>query len=251
MRLPNAYLPDVKPGAMKTYIDLRKVKRRAWIANLISVGGLLILLGGVLVPIFLPNLLKLAQGFMIAGLGASMIGIFLANRWVRKPRPEDSLDQALKSLNDSHRLYHYPSLPCDHILLTPLSVIVLEVINLAGDFLYIDGRWKEKMNAGRALRYIVEEHLGNPTKNCHDMEQYLRNLFAQKLGNEPAMPVSSVVVFTHLAARLEVQNSPIPVCKIDKLRKNIPTKGSKLPPETYINLCTLLEKLTTNQKAEN
>jgi hypothetical protein len=59
-------------------------------------------------------------------------GIHFANRWVRKPRPEASLPLALKSFDDKYRLYLYPSLPFDHILLTPAGVIALETTNLAG-----------------------------------------------------------------------------------------------------------------------
>ena len=41
-----------------------------------------------------------------------MVGIYFANRWVRKPRPEESLDKALKSFDDHYRIYHYPYRPC-------------------------------------------------------------------------------------------------------------------------------------------
>ncbi len=107
---------------------------RAGLANLASVGGLVLLLASMLMPLFWPALAKLASVLLIVGLGAAMIGIYFANRWVRKPRPEKSLDKALKSFDDRHHLYHYPSQPCDHILLTPTGVIALEVVNLSGSF---------------------------------------------------------------------------------------------------------------------
>ena len=230
---------------MKTYIDLRKVKRRALISNLASVGGLMLLLGGVIVPLFLPALHQEAQVLMVIGIGVAMVGIYLANRWIRRPRPEDSLDQALKSLNDSYHLYHYPSLPCDHVLLTPGNVVVIEVFNLAGEFSYKEGRWKEKMGLGRALRYIVEERLGNPIKNCLELEQYLQSRFAQYLGSGQTIPVSSIVVFTHPAVRLEVHGAPIPVCKVDKLRSHIPTKVTRLDSTLYGQISLFMGGLTT------
>jgi len=141
---------------MRTYIDHDKVNARATLANAASVGGLLLLLGSVLAPAFWQSVAPFALVLLLVGGVISMVGIYLANRWVRRPRPEESLDKALKSFDDSYRLYHYPALPCDHVLLTPSGVVGLEVVNLAGRFTYRDRRWKEAMTIGRALRYLVE-----------------------------------------------------------------------------------------------
>ena len=127
---------------MKTYIDREKVNARSTLANAASVGGLLLLLASVLAPIFWQSLATLALVLLLVGGVTSMVGIYLANRWVRRPRPEESLDKALNSFDDTYRLYHYPALPCDHVLLTPSGVVGLEVVNLAGRFTYHDGRWR-------------------------------------------------------------------------------------------------------------
>ena len=101
-----------------------------------------------------------------------MVGIYYANRWVRKPRPEDRLEKVLKGLGDGYVLFHYPHLPADHILLSPAGVTVLETVNLDGAYSYLDGKWKESMTIGRALRYIVEEHLGDPTRAASDSAEF-------------------------------------------------------------------------------
>ena len=81
---------------MKTYIDRKKVGTRAELSNLASIGGLVLLLASVLLPLFLPKAANFSFVLMVAGLGTAMVGIFYANRWVRKPRPEERLDKALK-----------------------------------------------------------------------------------------------------------------------------------------------------------
>jgi hypothetical protein len=229
---------------MKVYINQAKIKRRGTVANIASLGGLMLLLAGVVLPLFMTSMARLSQVMMVAGLGISMVGIYYANRWVRKPRPEDSLGKALKSLNDSYHLYHYPTLPCDHVLLAPEGVVVIETINLAGDFTYIGGRWKEKMSFGRAMRYIVEEHLGDPVKAASEIETYLSGRFAQLTGPGQAVPVKSVVTFTHPAVKLRVDQAQIPVCKVDKLRKQVQGRGAKLPPQIYEALSKFLEDAT-------
>lgn len=229
---------------MKAYIDRQKVNARAGLANLASVGGLALLLASVLLPLFWPALAKLASVLLIVGLGTAMIGIYFANRWVRKPRPEESLDKALKSFDDRYHLYHYPSLPCDHILLTPTGVIALEVVNLSGSFSYRDDRWKEAMTIGRALRYIVEERVGDPVAFAQGIVAELGRLFEKELGGEVKVPIKALTVFTHPVVELKVEGASVPVCRIEKLRKQVAINVERLSPEIYEKLSSYLERAT-------
>jgi hypothetical protein len=229
---------------MRIFINRQKVNTRARVSNLASVGGLVLLLASVVVPLFLPAWAGVAYMFMIAGMGVAMIGIYFANRWVRKPRPEESLAKALKSFDDQYRLYHYPSLPCDHLLLIPAGVVVLETINLAGKFSYQQGRWKEAMNMGRALRYIVEERVGDPIKSAKQVEEELKELFLKEFGPDLSIPIKPVVVFTHPAVNLDIKDAPIPICKVDKLKKQVTISAPRLVPELYKKLSSFLESKT-------
>jgi hypothetical protein len=183
---------------------------------------------------------------MLAGMGVAMVGIYFANRWVRKPRPEESFVKALKSLDNQYRLYHYPSLPCDHLLLTPAGVVVFETINLAGKFSYQQGRWREAMNMGRALRYIVEEHVGDPVESARREEEDLKQLFVKEFGADVSIPTRPIVVFTHPAVNLEIKDAPIPVCKVDKLKKQVVVNAPRLSPGLYEKLSSFLERKTVN-----
>ncbi len=229
---------------MKVFIDRRKVNARATWSNVASVGGLILLLVSVVLPLFLPSWAGFAYVAMIVGMGAAMIGIYFANRWVRKPRPEESLAKALKSFDDHYRLYHYPSLPCDHLLLTPNGVVILEVFNLSGSFSYMQGRWKEAMTIGRALRYIVEEHIGDPVALAEQLKEDLGQRFKKEFGPEVTIPIKCVITFTHTAVELDVDESPIPICKIDKLKKQVAFNTPRLTTEQYEKTSRLLEGLT-------
>jgi len=228
---------------MKSIIDQRKIARRATLSNIASIGGLFALLVSVLIPLFWPGYMLVANLLLFGGLGVSMVGIYFANRWVKKPRPEASLDAALKSLSNAHRLYHYPKLPCDHVLLTPSGVFVLETINLAGKFIYARGRWREMMSAGRALRYIVEEHLGDPTRSACSAALFLEERLNQALGQGSRLPVTALVVFSHPAAQLEITDPPILVCKLDKLKKHLQIQGPRLDQGVYERIAEFLDRL--------
>ncbi len=212
---------------MKSHIDAVKIKRRAALSNYASVGGLLVLLASVALPYFRSNLAWAASLLMVVGLAASMTGIYFANRWVKRPRPEDVLDQALKGLTDSYQLYHYPRLAADHVLLSPTGVLVIETVNLEGAFTYREGRWRERMNLGRSLRWIVEEHLGDPARAALSAADDLRG----KLGE--GAPVRAVVVFTHPRAVVEAEGAPLPVLRPEKLKKHAADKAPRLTGDVY------------------
>ncbi len=229
---------------MKTYIDRQKVNRRASWATLMSVGGLLLLLASVLLPLFIPGAANMSLVLLAVGGIIAMVGIYFSNRWVRKPRPEDSLGNALKALDDRFRLYHYPRLPCDHLLLTPGGVVAMEVVNLAGSFSYRQGRWKEAMTVGRALRYIVEPRVVDPVIVGQALKDELNRLFTGKPDIRADVPIKVLTVFTHPAVDLEAEGATFPACKVGKLRKQATVSASRLDLETYEKLSSYLERLT-------
>jgi UDP-N-acetylmuramyl pentapeptide phosphotransferase/UDP-N-acetylglucosamine-1-phosphate transferase len=71
---------------MKTFIDRKKVGTRAELSNLASIGGLVLLLASVLLPLFLPKAANFSFLLMVVGLGTAMVGIFYANRWTRRSK---------------------------------------------------------------------------------------------------------------------------------------------------------------------
>jgi hypothetical protein len=228
---------------MKIVINKVKIGQRARIANTASVGGLALLLSSVVVPLFVPKMSQtLALILILAGIVTAMVGIYLANRWVRRPRPEEVLSKALKGLDDKYALYNYPALPCDHLLLTPNGVVVLETVNLPGEFIYKNGRWSEKMSVGRALRYIVEERLGDPTRSALAVKEYLADKLTKAVSS--VVPVQPLIVFTHPAAELDLEAGPVPVYIAEKLKKHVTINAPRLAPEAYQEIARFLEKMT-------
>lgn len=229
---------------MKIYIDRQKLNGRASLANLASVGGLVILLASVVVPLFAPGTATLSLILLILGASTAMVGIYLANRWIRKPRPEESLDKALKAFDDHYRLYHFPALPCDHVLLTPSGVTAFEVVNLSGSFSYRDGRWKEAMTIGRALRYMVEPRVGDPLVVARAQVEELGQHFQKEVGADVVVPIKALTVFTHPGVELEIEAASFPACRIEKLRKQSTLDAARLSPEVYDKLAAFLERAT-------
>ena len=203
---------------MRVVIDQAKVKRRARLANAASVGGLLMLLASTILPYLMRGVELTASILMVVGLLTAMIGVYYANRWVRKPRPEVVLDTELKSLSNSYCLYHYAHKTADHLLLTPFGLTVLETVNLEGRFLYKNGRWQEFMRLGRAIRYIVEEHLGDPIKAAVSAQEHLHRQLKEKVeGGESDGE----------GEQEHARGSAPPHCQgVDRVTRNILAKGT-------------------------
>jgi hypothetical protein len=228
---------------MKVVINRVRLAQRAQIANFLSISGLVALLAGVVLPLIIPSLGQVIPLIVIVtGIAVSMTGIYQANRWVRKPRPEERLSKALKGLDDKYILNHYPSsLHCDHILLTPEGVVVLETVNLSGQIVYKEGRWTERMTMGRALRSVVEERLGDPDSSALAVQRNLVARLSDLTGE--TVTVKPLIVFTHPAADLNLEpGGPVPVFMVDKLKKHVPIEGPRLSTEAYQAISELLEK---------
>ena len=102
------------------------------------------------------------------------------------------------------------------------------------------------MTIGRALRYIVEERVDDPVKFSQAVVQELKGRIEKEFNGDVAVPIKALTVFTHPAAVLEIEGTAIPVCKIEKLRKQTTMVSERLTPEPYEKLSSFLERLTVS-----
>lgn len=232
---------------MKNIVNVAKVRRNASFSHIGSILGLIVLFGSLLLPYYLPGLPTFVPVVLVLlGLGLAMAGIFFANRWVRKPRPEFEIANAFEKLSDDYVLFHYPDLPAEHILLSPAEVFVLETVNIAGFFTLKNGKWSERMKLGRALRYMVEEHVTNPSQIAIDEAKALADELNKLDGLTSKIVVNPMVVFIHPSAIFEVDKQPIPILPLAKAIKHVRSKGARMPQKDYDILLDFLKKHVQN-----
>jgi len=204
-------------------------KRFGKIASLVGLG---ILIAGLVVSFRTP-MIWLAYGCLIVGFILSNIGIYLANRWVREPRADQTLTKVLKGFDNQYALYNY-YLPAQHVLLTPTGVIVFVVKPQNGEIRCEGNRWRHKLTIGRVLRFLTEEGLGNPTQEARQETESLQRLIRKHV-TEGDVPVSAFIVFTSQdeKLRLEVVNPAIPVLRLRELKERMRklSKGKPIPTE--------------------
>jgi hypothetical protein len=51
------------------------------------------------------------------------------------------------------------------------------------------------------------------------------------------------MVFTHPAAKIEVENPPLPACMLDKLKKQVQIQGPRLEQGVYDQVASYLDGL--------
>src|SRR5690606_30571474 len=104
--------------------DDARIARYRKISQYTSFLGLGILVGGLVLGFvdperyFFLQVLALPIGWLL-----SQVGLYLARRYLRRPRPDEVLDEELGKVARRGRMYHYV-LPAPHVLLMPAGPIV-------------------------------------------------------------------------------------------------------------------------------
>jgi hypothetical protein len=227
---------------MKIITNEDRITRGARIGKVATLVGLGFLVAGLIVSLLMQDspLLWLSFGCLLLGLIVSSVGTMNMNRWVREPRADQALTQALKGFDDRYRLYNYV-LPAPHVLLGPVGLYVLTALGQDGVIRYDGDRFRRDFSFGRVLRFMAEEGLGKPFAEADAQVKALQGLLDEHdVAEEPE--IQNVLVFYNPRAELLVQDPPRPVIVPKALKKLIRKgPGEKLSQEQYDELLALFE----------
>lgn len=199
--------------------DEQRIARLARLSQILSLAGLGVLVLGLLVIFirndpnaFLYQLVALAVGFVFA-----QVGLHLAHRYLRQPRPDEVLDRsaAKYARKQNGRMYHY-LLPAPHVLLLPSGVVVLNAKFQTGNISADGDTWRQ---TGLGLRrFFGREGLGNPTREAESMVAKMNAYIEANAPEAKGAPVWPVIVFTAKSIdNLDVKGSRIPAMHHSKL----------------------------------
>ncbi len=210
---------------------IEKMKKRSQQATLV---GFLFLIGGfVLVFIEIQNLFLFQLIALLAGWILSQIGIYLAHRYARSPRPDEVLDQAVKPVARNLRMYHFV-MPAPHVLLAPAGPIVFNLKYQSGDIAAYGDKWRQKGIGFR--RFFGQEGLGNPAKETEKMIANLAGYIREHAPEVEEVPIGAMIVFTSKDIKnLDVTESSIPAMHFSKVKGYLRQKGlgDSLPASEY------------------
>jgi hypothetical protein len=172
---------------------------------------------------FYLQLLALPLGWIL-----SQLGLYMAHRYMRSPRPDELLDDALSSVARQGRMYHY-ILPAPHVLLLPAGPVVFIPKYQSGDITVEDNRWRQK--GVRLWRKIFsQDSLGDPTREAENAVRSLAAFINKQAPSVEEVPIGAIIVFTAKnAGELDLAGSAIPAMHVTKLRGYFKQKAPRDP----------------------
>ena len=219
---------------MKIFTNEKLIKRNARIGSIANTTGLLVLVGVMVLSFMNPNYFNLYWVGLFLGFVLSQIGIFFRNRWGRKPRPDELLDQGLKGLNDQYSIYHYTT-PVSHLLVGPSGLWVLMPYYQIGKITYEKKRYRQRGGGvvQRWLRLMGGEGIGRPELDASSEVSSITRYLKKNLPDSNLPDPQPIMVFTNENAELDVTEAPIMTVKLKELKNNIRklAKEKPLPPE--------------------
>ena len=166
---------------------------------------------------------------LLVGYLLSQVGIYLAHLYVRNPRPDEVLDDAVKGYakGKNGRIYHY-ILPVRHVLLLPTGIIVFNAKYQTGKISVDGDKWQQK---GLGMRRIFgQENLGNPTREAENSIAALANFINKHVPDVEEVPIAALIVFTSKGLQeYDLKKSSIPAMPYNKVKKYLQQNGGNKP----------------------
>ncbi|MBK8934059.1 MAG: NERD domain-containing protein [Chloroflexi bacterium] len=218
--------------------DEKRIARLNLLAKITSYGGMAILLVGLALAFVGQNFQRVflfQLGALFVGWISSQVGIYLTQRYVRNPRPDQVLDEAVRKVSKDGRIYHF-LLPAPHTLLTPHGIIVLNPKPNTGKISVVGDNWQQKGGAFRRL--LGQEPIGNPTREVERMVEALANFIRKNAPEVDEVPIGALIVFTTKGAtELDLKESRIPAMHYTKVKGFLrQQKRELLPADVYAAL---------------
>ncbi len=197
---------------MQSFVNKPFLQKRARYAKWGSYIGL----GALLIGVFITGRSPLlSYVFLLVGLVGATFGAYMANRYVREPRPDQVLENALGGLDKRYAMYHY-YLPSQHVISSHYGLTVVVPRPQEGAISYSKGRWHHKGGLRKLLQLFGEPNIGRPDQDLSQEMQWVKQWVDEALP-EANVPVNGVVLFTSPKAVLHVEQAPVPAMSPDEL----------------------------------
>jgi hypothetical protein len=217
---------------MNIEINEALIRRNTRIAQIATFGGLLVLVGGMVLSFQNPSAFGLSFGALLLGFALSQVGIYYTNRWGRRPRPYELLNQALKGLDGKYTLYHYRT-PSSHLLVGPAGIWVLLPRHQRGTIHFSNGRWQQK-GGNLYLKIFAQEGLGRPDLEIASEVESVQSFLKKRLPDDKVPPVQAALIFTNEKTVIDIDEEATPpaaTLQLNKLKDFI-RKTAKSKPIT-------------------
>jgi len=148
----------------------------------------------------------------------SLTSVRMTNQWLRKPRPEYAIRDALKGIHKKSVLYNYYHSPARHVLISPQGVFAMVTRFQEGSYV-ANGDKLERVGGVGVLRFLRGDNIGKPYEDAQRAAAHIQELLNPIA---PDLEVQPLVVFVDPRARLQVHDPLVPVLHTDdKIEPNL------------------------------
>jgi hypothetical protein len=215
---------------MKIIKNEKLIKRNGKIGSGLSIAALVVLGLGMYISLARQDLFIYALIALIVGFIMTQIGMYLGNKFGRRPRPDEKLDAGLKGMPGDYTLYHY-STPASHLLVGPAGIWLLKPYHQRGQVVFRKNRWQ--MSGGgfiqSYMRIFGQESLGRPDVEIDKETGSLQKYLAKRVDGTELPEIRSVLVFTSDDVEIESEGADIPALKIKQLKDFLRQKAKEKP----------------------
>ena len=204
---------------MKIASNTKLITRNNKIGRYTTFASLAILGIGLYISFTAPEAFSWSLGALVIGFLLSQVGLTYSSKFGKSPRPDESLTQALKGLEDKFTLYHYES-PTNHLLVGPAGVWVLLPYFQAGTIRYnaAKNRWTQK-GGNFFLKAFGQENLGRPDTEIQYGINETRKFLEKQLPGTELPEIRAALLFFNEKTELAVEGTPYPAIKADKAKE--------------------------------
>jgi hypothetical protein len=227
---------------MKIASNTKLITRNNKIGRYTTFASLAILGIGLYISFTAPEAFSWSLGALVIGFLLSQVGLTYSSKFGKSPRPDESLTQALKGLEDKFTLYHYES-PTNHLLVGPAGVWVLLPYFQAGTIRYnaAKNRWTQK-GGNFFLKAFGQENLGRPDTEIQYGINETRKFLEKQLPGTELPEIRAALLFFNEKTELAVEGAPYPAIKADKakdfFRKRVKDMG--IAPDLLAKILAVL-----------
>jgi hypothetical protein len=215
---------------MKIIKNEKLIKRNGKIGSWLSIAALVVLGIGMYISLARQDLFIYALIALIIGFVMTQVGMYLGNRYGRRPRPDEKLDAGLKGLTGDYTLYHYMT-PASHLLVGPSGLWLLMPYHQRGQVVFRKNRWR--MSGGgfiqSYMRIFGQESLGRPDIEIDKEASSLQKYLTKRLDGTELPEIRPALVFTSDEVEIDPEGADIPALKAKQLKDFIRQKAKEKP----------------------
>lgn len=205
---------------MKIIRDEKAINRNSKLGQYISLGAILVLAAGMYIAFYKPELVVWSIVALLVGFALTQVGIYLGNRFGRRPRPDEQIDAALKGIPGEYTLYHYVT-PVSHLLTGPAGIWVILPYQQKGKVFYQKNRWKTSGGGflQAYMRIFGQEGIGRPDVEAGSevtaLDKFLKKALPE---GEQVPPINVALTFLDADIEIDANEAPLPTMQVKKLK---------------------------------